>query len=768
MSRGRSNDLLHLQQFTDNFLQELEHYLHHVRDRWADITRCAQDVVSLVDFRSVQLLQTRSPSVSEVDKNFIVESMNKRVLFPLVSEGSSRTQLLQNILGIDCMIPSLFTFFEDTKWLEPAAKIIRGLLPPGKKGSIRQQMFKKFTGRGQAAGQFHVEHGNLQLMPHKGDENQAVCAAYCQLWLFAWRHFPEMIAITPRKDSNSVKPRPQTPNSQLWQRLAHLALALGFESEELEDLKRQESDAVMAQEFLLQARPVQYFTLQDSKRAELVRDICRILNCVAEFPGGERLRPRQDTEVPVEHRYGRPYEASHNQSKRFFFLPDVYGAQDHGLSVFSVNRDIFLAFFGRTFGQQVLDQVLVDFSMPDIIPTGKSTLKPSGSQQQSYDFQSSGDFTFESGGKTPTTNSGFNNARPLEKFGFTHSRGIIKASRRKHRSEINNRPSDPLETILEGQDTIVNQRPDSSNNMQTVDSDGAANLFDDEHDQEDEDAGTEHRFEIDERPNDRSNPFSEDQDNDVSQTLDSSNNAQNVDHGMADDCLKNEDQQAVPNVQSEPIFKELGLKWKSDPDDPLHVFPFKTCFKAWETCPNGYTVLLSTFHETIDTYGPQHRQKLKEDLASSANGYFFAVYDPKSKTVKSIAVDNVHAQTKGDEQDGVVFVLKRVGIPEEDARMDNIRGETTEERMESLQRFYARKRKKVQDSHHDRRKRTQMPQKSKFTKVSRPRAQNGAESALWRKEEGTDATSAHAQEEEIRRKKEGTDALSAHAQEEEL
>jgi len=73
--------------------------------------------------------------------------------------------------------------------------------------------------------------------------------------MFAWRHFPDLNAIAPRRDIGKRKPQVKLINEQCWQRLADLAITLGFESEEAIRLRIQDSDTKMTLEFLRQVRP---------------------------------------------------------------------------------------------------------------------------------------------------------------------------------------------------------------------------------------------------------------------------------------------------------------------------------------------------------------------------------------------------------------------------------------------------------------------------------------------------------------------------------
>ena len=111
----------------------------------------------MVDFRTVQLLQSRCPATNRHDAKFVEEQMRENNLFPKITFSTTRAQILQELLKILMLIPSLATFFEDSKWLEPVAKIIRKLLPPKCKKSTRFAMFQRFAGSNHKAAVIRVK-----------------------------------------------------------------------------------------------------------------------------------------------------------------------------------------------------------------------------------------------------------------------------------------------------------------------------------------------------------------------------------------------------------------------------------------------------------------------------------------------------------------------------------------------------------------------------------------------------------------------------------
>lgn len=274
--------------------------------------------------------------------------MDRQQLFPMIQDPAARWRILNNFQNADCMIPSLYTFFEDIKWLAPCPKIIRALLPDGCRESTRRALSRCYTGVNQKAGTLRIEHSNPKFIEVPGSEVQAVDSGYQQLFLFAWRHFSELSAILPRKDVGRPKPPVIASNEQCWYRLAQLASSLGFESEKITSLQNQDPDLKMAHEFLRQARPDVFYQMSDEARIAPASEICRVLESIREpastFP--PRVLPEALMSPPVEHRCGRPFEQSFEGSKAFFYLSDIHRARQKTLSYFTVNRDIFLAFFG--------------------------------------------------------------------------------------------------------------------------------------------------------------------------------------------------------------------------------------------------------------------------------------------------------------------------------------------------------------------------------------------------------------------------------------
>ena len=71
--------------------------------------------------------------------------MQDGILFPAVTDRQQRLGIFRRLSVIPYLIPSLYTFIEDTKHIEPSAKIMKRLLSPRFKGSVRQAFGRLHT-----------------------------------------------------------------------------------------------------------------------------------------------------------------------------------------------------------------------------------------------------------------------------------------------------------------------------------------------------------------------------------------------------------------------------------------------------------------------------------------------------------------------------------------------------------------------------------------------------------------------------------------------
>lgn len=321
-------------------LQELLRYLCHVSEVWKKVVGESDVPPEAIDRDTVERLESRAPSASHRDREIIEEWIRSGVLFRSVSEQTQRDKLLTAVVAIPGLIPSLRSFFENLKYIEPCCNILKKLLPAKEGRSI----YKSFAGSYFPPGEQTVEHAERKRkkVPKRGHEND-LWLSYVQLWAFCMRHFPSMTQFAPRKELGRDKPA-SCSNTSLWHYLGDLAVVLGFRTEQALSLRTQDPYEALVKQLLRSIRP------ECSPDAALVTRVASILDKVDTVPVvGRSPSLTRENDLPIERRFGRPFEDDFAEDKDFLFVPFIYESERSigpDISPFFVKQDIFLSFFG--------------------------------------------------------------------------------------------------------------------------------------------------------------------------------------------------------------------------------------------------------------------------------------------------------------------------------------------------------------------------------------------------------------------------------------
>ena len=328
-------------------IQELLRYLQHISDVWNKILGSCPK--SAVDAPTVSNLELRAPNVSQRDMNEISEQMTKGRIFQSIVGSELRAALMGNISTISCLIPSLRTFFENQKYLEPCCDILKRLAGPLKKRTILQNLMASYR----RPAQLTVEHSERFWKLHSPISPAADAeVAYQQLWLYALRHFPSMTSTPPKKEPDQAKPDVQISNPALWHRLGRLAVQLGFPTVHALKLEAQDPDEALVIRFLEQARSLPATT--GGTVGNTVAEIARSLKRIPQPPAAELPEPPTvcaEAGEPIERRCGRPFESSHIKDHVALFLPCIYAPSDargYAITSYFVKRDLVHSFLGKS------------------------------------------------------------------------------------------------------------------------------------------------------------------------------------------------------------------------------------------------------------------------------------------------------------------------------------------------------------------------------------------------------------------------------------
>ncbi len=300
-------------------------------------------LASIVDEASVRQLQALAPGTSRSDAFSVTALLQDGTFFPGLRIPAARAQLLTNIMSFDGMIPSLFTFFEDLKYLEPAAKILRKLLPEREKRSLWPALSAYYFTPARSI--FECPQGQFNNLDPAWSAD-AKMRGYYVLWLFALRNFPEMINIAPRKDPTKSKPQIVEPNPRLWREFGSLTLKVGFRTPAAEALASQGTHQELASKIIQQ----QGFQVEHNRDAveDLSLLLARLRRANVEYSPPAFVA---DDVLSAYRRYGRPFEEDHHNDKDVLFLPTIYqeaGESGGDITTAFRKRHMFRSFFAIT------------------------------------------------------------------------------------------------------------------------------------------------------------------------------------------------------------------------------------------------------------------------------------------------------------------------------------------------------------------------------------------------------------------------------------
>ena len=310
-----------------------------------------------LDATTVEHLQGRSPSRSREDRRFIETCIADHKIFRTLDIADRSTALLE-ILSITHVIPSLHTFLEDTKYLEPCSKILRQLFPAQQRGSMHQVFLSLHTGQRDVS----IQTDNQTFQQLCLNNYDAFYSGYCQVFLFTMRHFAELSATQPRRDAGRGHSMPSHASDHLVTQLAEVARGSGFRSQQIDERIAQRSDEKLARQFL-QAKSADICDFDETVFGEDIRRICDILASVRSkslhsLPAvlsSDAQRP-----LKLSERCGRPFQESYTHDRKFLYLQHIYPSDaiasgysqpdpsslHRNITTFCVKRDTFCAFFG--------------------------------------------------------------------------------------------------------------------------------------------------------------------------------------------------------------------------------------------------------------------------------------------------------------------------------------------------------------------------------------------------------------------------------------
>jgi hypothetical protein len=339
---------------------------------------------------AIEELQGKAPGSCKADHDDLLGKL-ETMCSPFTEQ--QRRILWENICNNSqsCLIPSLFTFFEDRKFLANAANCIRAIVDEGASGSVRSKLQQTFHGNDEQADQCVVQISATSYGRVSAHPAQRRLLAMHQIWLAAFRLSNEITPKTQRRNA-LAKPRSDTSEVALYN-LAALASRLGFRSRRIEALCRTSPDQLVAERALIAARDPRFFYYPDKERC--VQRVAEVFKVAAPkvLDLGSRSGDVVIREQPPK-RYGLPYDTDHEKDKTRLFLPQLekgLAIGDWNVSSIFVRWSVYLAYFGHPPPVAECLTDCEDLQTTTLPPPSRIGLSPSGIRQALQPEQDSQD-----------------------------------------------------------------------------------------------------------------------------------------------------------------------------------------------------------------------------------------------------------------------------------------------------------------------------------------------------------------------------------------
>lgn len=306
-----------------------------------------------INYTTVKGLELLAPRTASEDAATIKDGIRSGKFFPLVRDTSRQTRIMRQIISVPHLIPTLWTFCEDTKYLEPIARCMGILVDVQKKETVQQALQRIYHRPNCEEGRLIQQDGENTIVEVEGNEQERFKLSFIQLVLKEMRSFPDMVNISCRKDDNRSKPAIVEPNAIAIHQLASLAHRLGFRSAQIDNIISRDPELYEMRTCLARMEPDEQLD-----KARLRREATELLGLwknqqgrrthTASTPTISPALVTEKADLEVSQRCGRPYDKAHRHDKKFLFLRwMVDGRHPRGryITSFFVKRWIFIAFF---------------------------------------------------------------------------------------------------------------------------------------------------------------------------------------------------------------------------------------------------------------------------------------------------------------------------------------------------------------------------------------------------------------------------------------
>lgn len=299
-------------------------------------------------------LQLLAPGKSRTDRTTACGIVLSGQGFAEFSDEERRI-IWSRMQNFDGLIPSLYTFFEDFKYLEACAHCVKRLCGPIDMSIWRtmSSIFIPPSEEGTAtlgAVDSLIQTSESTFRRQQAKDIERLETGYLQIWLYAMRHYTLMPPDPKSDDELLAKSSRSKPDERAIYEMAELAHQLGFQSTEIDALIKSSPDHQIARSALLKARKPDRYRY-DSQDFDLL--VNQIVSCFAKAVSDRPEQPQgllADSAMKLKTRAGEPQTRTHKQDGPLLFLDRLHADVEvaDNVTSFFVRRCVYFAFFGKS------------------------------------------------------------------------------------------------------------------------------------------------------------------------------------------------------------------------------------------------------------------------------------------------------------------------------------------------------------------------------------------------------------------------------------
>ncbi len=260
------------------------------------------------------------PGRSATDRQYIIEQMENKLLFPAETDGPTRERLKARILSIKTLIPTLKTYSWDTLHLRELGTILRLLLsaddfkdgPRNIRSALRDIWEEPETGS--AVLVEDLEDGVFSKLTVTSRTVDIFEVQLQSLVLHVMRNYTKLGSFSPKTISGETKVQPEKPTITDLHRFAETARTLGFRSVQY-IMTPNEALRQDCENFVKKLKPRD---LWEYDIAHVVDGHCRVQHGLRTKSQVNEVQ--DDLEVRLSQRFGRPITSVLDGSARNLFL----------------------------------------------------------------------------------------------------------------------------------------------------------------------------------------------------------------------------------------------------------------------------------------------------------------------------------------------------------------------------------------------------------------------------------------------------------------